>query len=107
MTGPPTARPTTKSPGAAGLVAEVYVEVRWSDGRRFDSRRRVTQHQAKLLVEGGVCDTVCSPTGILRYLRLRRNAPMKSFAAILAQANFTTTKVGNLHTHVESKRRGL
>jgi hypothetical protein len=38
---------------------------------------------------------------------MRRNAPMKKFASILAEANFTTTQTGNLHEHIESKRKGL
>jgi hypothetical protein len=106
MTGPPAARPPSKFPGLAGQIGEVY-EVRWPDGRRFDSRRTVSEYQARLLVEGGVCEEKRSPTGILRYLRMRRNAPMKKFASILAEANFTTTQTGNLHEHIESKRKGL
>ena|SRR5712691_539257 len=106
MTGPPAARPMSTSPGAAGLIEEVY-EVRWPDGRRFDSRRRVNDRQARLLVEGGVCDEVRSPTGILRYLRMRRTPSVKNFASIVAQVNFTTTLTGNLHEHIASKRKGL
>jgi hypothetical protein len=106
MTGPPAAKPPAKSPGSAGQIGEVY-EVRWPDGRRFDCRRKVNDYQARLLVEGGVCEEVRSPTGILRYLRMRRNPPMKKFASILAEANFTTTQTGNLHEHIESKRKGL
>jgi hypothetical protein len=106
MTGPPAARPPSKFPGLAGQIGEVY-EVRWRDGRRFDSRRKVTEDQARVLVEGGVCEPVLSPTGILRYLKMRRNPPMKKFASILAEANFTTTQTGNLHEHIESKRKGL
>ena len=44
--------PPSKSPRLAGLTGEVY-EVRWLDGRRFDCRRKATEHQARLLVEGG------------------------------------------------------
>jgi hypothetical protein len=106
VTGPPAVMPFTKSPGAAGLIGEVYLEVRWPDGRRFDNRRQISQHQARSLVEAGLCDEVRSSTGILRYLRLRRNPPLKKFASILAQADFTTTTTGILHEHVESKRRG-
>jgi hypothetical protein len=106
MTGPPVARPPSKSPGLAGQTGEVY-EVRCPDGRRFDSRRKVSEYQARLLVEGGVCEEVRSPTGILRYLRMRRTPPMKKFAGILAEANFTTTQSGGLHEHISSKRKGL
>lgn len=106
MTGPPAGMLSTKSPGAAGPIGEVSLEVRWPDGRRFDSRRQVTQHQVRLLVESGLCDEVRSPAGILRYLKLRRNPPLKKFASILAQANFTTTTTGILHEHIETKRRG-
>jgi hypothetical protein len=106
MTGPPAARPPSKFPGLAGQIGEVY-EVRWPDGRRFDNRRTVSEYQARLLVEGGVCEEKRSPTGILRYLRMRRNAPMKKFASILAAANFTTTQTCNLHEHVASKKKGL
>jgi hypothetical protein len=105
MTGPPVLSPSTTSPGAAGQTGELY-ELRWPDGRRFDSRRRVNQHQAQILVDGGVCDEVRSPTGILRYLKLRRN-PSVNFFSIRAQANFTTTTSGNLHEHVSSKAKGL
>ncbi len=105
MTAAPAAAPSTKSPGVTGLIGEVY-DVRWPDGRRFDSRRQVDARQAQLLVEGGICDEVRSPTGILRYLKLRRNQP-KGFASILAQANFTTTTTGILHEHIDSKRKGL
>ena len=62
---------------------------------------------ATLLVEGGVCEEIRSPTGILRYLKMRRNPPIRKFASILAQADFTTTNTGNLHEHMESKRKGL
>jgi hypothetical protein len=106
MTGPPAARSLSKSPGLAGQIGEVY-EVRWPDGRRFDNRRRVNEYQARLLVEGGVCQEKRRPTGILRYLTMRRNAPMKKFASVLAAANFTTTQTGNLHEHVASKKKGL
>lgn len=107
MTGPPAAKPASESPGEAGLVGEVYLEVRWPDGRRFDSRRRVTVNQARMLVDGGICDEVRSPTGLLRYLKMRRNPPMTRFATILAQADFTTTQTGILHEHIETKKRGL
>jgi hypothetical protein len=106
MTDPPVARPLPKSPGASGQIGDVYA-VRWPDGRRFDSRRTVNEHQARLLVEGGICDEVRSPTGILRYLRMRRHAPLSRFASVLAQANFTTAQTGNLHEHIASKRKGL
>jgi hypothetical protein len=106
MTGPPAARRPSKSPGAAGLIGEVY-EVRWPDGRRFDSRRKVNETQARLLVEGGICEEVRSPTGILRHLRMRRNPPMKKFGSILAEADFTTTQTGNVYEHIESKGKGL
>jgi len=105
MNGPP-ARLATKSPGASGRIGELY-EVRWPDGRRFDSRHRVSEHQAQLLVEGGLCDEVRSPTGILRYVRMRRNPPTKKFVCLLAQGNFTTIKTGNLQEHIASKRKGL
>jgi hypothetical protein len=101
------ARPASESPGIAGQTAEVFYEVRWPDGRRFDSRRKINAHQARLLVGAAVCDEVRSPTGILRYLRIRHNAPMKMFANILAQASFTTTQTGNLYEHIASKRKGL
>ena len=106
MTGPPAARPMSTSPGAAGLLGEVY-EVRWPDGRRFDSRRRVNAHQVQLLIESGMCDEVRSPTGLLRYLKLRRNPPLKKFTSILAQADFTTMKTGILHEHTGSRKKGL
>ena len=106
MTGPPAPRALSKSPGLAGQMGEVY-EVRWPDGRRFDSRREVTGHQARLLVDSGICDEVRSPTGRLRYLRMRRNPPMKRFANLAAQANFTTTQTGNLHEHIECKSKGF
>lgn len=102
---PATAPASTTSPGAAGQTGNVY-QVRWPDGRRFDSRRRVDEHQARLLVDGGVCDEVRSPTGILRYLKLRRN-PSSNFASILAQANFTITTTGNLREIISSKAKGL
>ena len=106
MTGPPAARPPSKFPGLAGQIGEVY-EVRWPDGRRLDSRRKVSEHQARLLVENGVCEEVRSPTGILRFLRMRRNPPLKKFASLLADASITTTRTGNLHEHIDSKRKGL
>ena len=106
MTGPPDSPVSAQSPGTAGQTGELY-EVRWPDGRRFDSRRKVTEHQARLLVEGGVCEKVLSPTGILRYLRMRNSPSMKKFASIVADANFTTTQSGNLHEHIQSKRKGL
>ena len=106
MTAPPAARPSNESPGVAGPIGELY-EVRWPDGRRFNSRRKVTEYQARLLVEGGVCDEVRSPSGILRYLVMRRNASLKKFASLQAQANFTTTSTGILYEHVASKRKGL
>jgi hypothetical protein len=104
--GPPEARPVFESPGAAGQIGEVYY-VRWPDGSRLSSVRKVNDREARLLVEGGMCDEVRSPAGILRYLIMRRNAPVKRFASILAQGNFTTVTTGNLHEHTESKRRGL
>jgi len=97
---------TASSPGAAGQTGNVY-EVRWPDGRRFDSRRKVNEQQARLLVESALCDEVRSPTGVLRYLRLRRNPSVVEFANISAEANFTTTKVGLLHAHIASKKKGL
>jgi hypothetical protein len=107
MTDPPAARPLTLSPGTAGQIGELYLEVRWPDGRRLDSRRKVSEHQARLLVENSVCEEVRSPTGILRFLRMRRNPPLKKFASLLADASITTTRTGNLHEHIESKRKGL
>ena len=107
MTGPPAVGPLTESPGAAGLADEVFLEVRWPDGRRLDSRRKVTEHQARKPVETRICDEVRSPTGILRYLKMRRNPPLKKFASILAQADFTTTKTGNLHEHIECRKKGF
>jgi hypothetical protein len=106
MNGPTAARPTSPSPGAAGQIGEVY-EIRWADGRRFDGRRRVTAQQARLLIDGGVCDPVYSPTDILRYLKMRRNPPLKKFASVLAQADFTTVTTGNLQEHIACKRKGL
>lgn len=106
MTGPPAITPaSTTSPGATGQLGKVY-EVRWPDGRRFDSRRRVDERHAHLLVDGGLCEEVRSPTGILRYLKLRRK-PSANFFSILAQVNFTTTNTGNLHEHISSKAKGL
>lgn len=107
MTGPPTTKPISMSPGTAGRAGEVCFEVRWPDGRRFDSRHKVTADQARLLVQAGICDEVSSPTGILRYLKMRRNPPLKKFASALAQANFTTVTTGNLQEHRASKRKGL
>src|SRR5689334_14074566 len=108
MTGPPATPTAPTSPSAVGQVAELRLyDIRWPDGRRFDSRRPVTAEQARMLVAGGICDEQRSPTGILRYLRLRRNPAGNRFASVLAQADFTTTKTGNLHEHVNSKRRGL
>ncbi len=40
-TGPPTPTVSSESPCSAGQIAEVYIDVRWPDGRRFDSRRKV------------------------------------------------------------------
>jgi hypothetical protein len=82
-------------------------EVRWPDGRRFDSRRTIDARQAQLLVQGGICEEVRSPTGILRYLKIRRSPSVKKFASYLAQGNFTTTTTGILHEHISSKRKGL
>ena len=106
MTRPPALGPLSKSPGLAGQIGELY-EVRWPDGRRFDSRRKVTEHQARLLVEGRLCEEVRSATGILRYLKMVRNPPLKRFASIVAEANFTTTQTGALHEHIASMRKGL
>ena len=106
MTGPPAAKPVIESPGIAGQIGEVY-EVRWPDGRRFDSRHKVTPDQARLLVQAKICDEKRSPTGKLRYLMMRRNPSLKRFASVLAQANFTTVATGNLQEHVASKRKGL
>jgi hypothetical protein len=106
MTGPPTGKPATESPGVAGQRGELY-EVRWPDGSRFDNRRKVDECQARLLVEAGVCVEKRSPTGILRHLKMKRNPPMKRFASLLAQADFTTTRKGNLQEHIASKRKGL
>ncbi len=91
-----------------GPTAEVY-EVRWSDGRRLVSRlcRSVDAHQAKLLVEGDICEWKKSPTGIPRYLKMKRSPSVKKFATMLAQGNFTITTSGNLHEHIDSKRKGL
>ena len=107
MTGPPARSGKPTSPSAVGPVPDVSLEIRWPDGRPFDSRRKVNEDQARLLVKGGVCDEVRSPTGILRYLKLRRNPPLKKFLSLQAQANFTTTQTGNLHEHVRSKQKGL
>jgi hypothetical protein len=106
MNGPPAVRRPSTSPGLAGQIGEVY-EVRCPDGRRFDSRRKVTEHDAELLVAGGLCDEVRSATGILRYLKMRRNPPLRRFASLLAEADFTTIKTGNLQEHIASKRKGL
>ncbi len=105
---PPAVKPaSTTSPGAAGQIGELCgYEVRWPDDRRFDSRRRIDEHQARLLVEGGICKEVRSPSGILRYLMLHRPS-VKKFATILAQGNFTIATSGNLHEHVISKGKGL
>src|SRR5688572_11592001 len=105
MNGILAARPASKSPGVAGQTGELF-DVRWPDGRRFDSRRGVNTDQANLLVSSGICDEVRSPTGILRYLKLRRNPSLRKFASILAQADFTTTKVGILHQHIASSKKG-
>lgn len=87
-------------------MGEVY-DVRWPDGRRLDSRRQVDERQARLLVEGSICDAVRSPTGILRYLKMRRNPSVTKFASILAQGNFTITTTANLHEHISSKEKGF
>jgi hypothetical protein len=98
-TGPPAIGPRSKFPGTAGPIGEVYLEVRWPDGRRFDSRRKVSEHQARQLVDGGICDEVRSPSGILRYLRLRRGPPFKRFASILANDSVTTQGRGSTAAH--------
>ena len=67
----------------------------------------MNEHQARLLVEGGICDEVRSPTGVLRYLKMRRSPPVRKFASILAQADFTTIRTANLNEHIKSKRKGL
>ena len=100
---------STMYSGAAEQTGEPRrYEVRWPDGRRLLSRftRDVDAHQAQLLVENKICEAVRSPTGILRYLKLRRNPPA-NFASILAQANFTITTTGNLREHISSKTKGL
>src|ERR1051325_8821355 len=88
--GPPGARSPSESPGATGQGGEVYFDVRWPDGRRLDSRKQVTHDQALQLVAAGICEEVRSPTGVLRYLRMRRSPPLRKFATILAEDNFTT-----------------
>ncbi len=70
------------------------MEIRWADGSRFGGRRSVSLREAQLLVEGGICAEVRSPTGLLRYLKMRRNPPLKKFASVLAQADFTVTTIG-------------
>jgi hypothetical protein len=67
----------------------------------------VDERQAQLLLDGGICEAVRSPTGILRYLKIRRSPSVKKFASILAQGNFTITTTGNLHEHISSKAKGL
>jgi hypothetical protein len=106
MTGPPAATPSTTSLGATRQTRKVY-EVRWPDGRRFDSRRQIGIEQAQLLVNGKICEWVRSATGIPRYLRILSRTPGKAFLSMLAQANFTTTRTGNLHEHIENKQRGF
>jgi hypothetical protein len=106
---PPAVMPASTVLGAQPeQTAELRYEVRWSDGRRLVSRlaRSVDAHQAKLLVEGKICEWKDSPSGIPRYLKLRRNPPA-NFASILAQANFTITTTGNLREHISSKAKGL
>lgn len=88
--GPPATRSPSGSPGAAGQEGEVYFDVRWPDGRRLDSRKQVTQEGGRQLVEGGICDEVRSPSGILRYFRMRRNPPLSKFGSILAEDSLTT-----------------
>lgn len=95
------------SPSIVGREPEVCYEVRWPDGRRFDSRRKVNAEQARLLVAGRACDEVRSATGILRYLVMRRNPPPRGFAQIRAEANYTTVETALLHEHKASKRKGL
>lgn len=108
MTGPTSALSSPTHPSVVGQVGkERLYEIRWPDGRRFDSRRTIDSAQARLLVEAGICDEVRSPSGILRYLKMRRNPPLNGFAQILAQADFTTVRTGNLQEHRESKRKGL
>jgi hypothetical protein len=93
MTGPPAVTAATKPLGMSRPSGEPRLfEVRWPDGRRFDSRRQVNEHQAQLLLSSGICDAVRSATGILRYLRLRHNAPVSRFASILAEDSVTTSK---------------
>jgi hypothetical protein len=87
-------------------TGELY-DVRWPDGRRFDSRRQVDARQAMVLLDGGICEEVRSPSGILRYLRILRTPSVKRFATLLAQADFTIARTGNLHEHISSRRKGL
>lgn len=87
------------SPNVIGLAGgEPRFDVRGPDGNRF-GRKQVTEHQARLLVAGGVCDEKRSPKGLLRYLQMRRSPSMKKFAQILAQSDFTISKTGNLYEH--------
>ena len=82
-------------PGAqAGPTGELRYEIRWPDGRRLVSRfnRSVDAHKAQLLVEGDICEWKKSPTGISRYLKMKRSPSVKKFAGMLAQGNFTTTQ---------------
>lgn len=111
MTGPPDMM--VGAPIVLGAqpeqTGELRYEIRWPDGERLVSRfnRSVDAHKAQLLVEGGICEWKKSPTGILRYLKMKRSPSVKMFAGILAQGNFTTTQTGNLHEHIDSKRKGL
>ena len=71
------------SPGEAGKWVKCSLRLRSPDGRRLDGRKQVTKDQARLLVEGRTCDEVRSPTGILRYIKMRRAPSLKKFADIL------------------------
>ena len=93
--------------GRAELVPEVYFEVRWPTGERFDNRRRITAAQGELLVRGRICEAVRSPTGRVRYFKLLRSPSVRGFAEISAACNFTTIQTKTLIEHKASRKKGL
>jgi hypothetical protein len=78
-----------KSSDITEQTGELCAYIRWPDGSPLNLRRPVSVRQAELLASAGICELIKSPTGIPRYLRMKRNPPVKRFASILAQDNFT------------------
>ena len=70
---------------------------------------KAAPNQVSLLLSSNTCEPVCSRSGLLCYLKMRRNPPARGFITTAAQDKFTVSREavhGNDRTGIVYRHNG-